>query len=896
MNLEAIESVDITQEVKGSYLDYAMSVIVSRALPDVRDGLKPVHRRILYSMYMSGFMHNRPHKKSARTVGDVIGKYHPHGETAIYDALVRMAQGFSLRIPLIDGQGNFGSIDGDDAASIRYTEARLAKISDFLLKDIALGTVNFRPNYDNSEKEPEVLPALVPNLLLNGSGGIAVGMATNIPPHNLGQLVDACCLYVDNPDVSVDELIDVLEGPDFPTQGVVIGINNLRKAYKTGRGVIMIKGKTEIENYGERQAIVITEIPYAVNKAKMVEKIGELIKEGRIVGVSDLRDESDRSGIRVVVELKRDTIAEVVVKQLYTYTPLQVSYGMNMLALDNNMPKLMNLREIIGSFIDFRKEVVHRRTTFLLIEARHKGEILLGLLLAVSNIDELVRTIKLSKDYTEAKERLMLMKWNTETVTEFLRHIFPDHEYGAQLQLSATQAKAILDMRIARLTGLESQKIIYDLRALVVEIAEYEGILSSAEKLLSILKEELVCLRKEFNSPRLTLIQKFEEKDLSEEDLIPEEEMVVTFTMSGYVKRLSLDTYRAQRRGGKGKLATNVQEDDAITNIIVGSTHAKLLFFSTTGQVYKLKLHELPLASLQAKGKPIANLLPLASGESIADVLSFSVKNLSKEDVCIVFVTQKGKIRKNMLSDFEYIPSNGKMAIRLEDDDRLISVQLCSLDDQIMLATAKGKCIRFCSDAVRVFKSRSSDGVRGIKLAKDDKVVSKAILSCGSYSQQERNAYLTIPFKQRSKLLSDQGDLSVMKVVEKMGITDMISLSKISDMARDDVFLLSVTEKGYGKCSSCFEYRTANRGGSGVANLAVSATTGDVVGVVLVKDLAEAELMLITDLGRVIRCKLDNVRVTGRNTRGVILVKTRKNERVVSVALIHNAIDVDQIE
>lgn len=880
MQGSSVVAVDITEEVQNSYLDYAMSVIVSRALPDVRDGLKPVHRRILYSMYASGFLHDKPYKKSARTIGDVVGKYHPHGDAAVYDSLVRMAQSFSMRIPLIDGQGNFGSIDGDPPAAMRYTEARLAKISSKLLEDIQLNTVDFKSNYDGSEQEPVVLPSLLPNLLLNGSGGIAVGMATNIPPHNLAQLVNACCLYIEDENVSIENLIEAIEGPDFPTQGSVVGIANLHKAYKTGRGIITIKGKAEIEErHARHQSVVVTEIPYAVNKSRLIERIAELVKEGRIDGISDLRDESDSSGIRVVLELKRDAVASVVLNQLYSYSQLKVSYGINMLALDKGIPKLMNLKEMIAAFINFRREVIYRRTEFLLAEAKRRGEILVALLMAIGDVDRIVKIIKESKDAAAAKEQLMSIAWHD--VGEFAE-LWPTEAQEGKFYFSETQAKAILDMRLARLTALEKGKIQQELASIVAKIKEYGLILSSRAKLMELLRGELLSVKEEFGTPRLTRISPDEEGELEEDDLIPEEEMVVTFTITGYVKRVQLSSYTAQRRGGKGRLGLQMVEDDAISNIIVGSTHADLLFFSDLGQVYKIKLHKLPLSSIQSKGRPIANLLPIGRNERINNILVLPRDKTKLGSLDVVFSTASGQVRRNKLSDFDYIPSNGKIAIRLEDGDKLVSVRFSESDKDILLATAEGKCIRFSIDDLRVFKSRSSDGVRGLKLSSSDKVVGQAIVSGGKYSQEERELYLSVPLEHRLKFKFGSQDLNIVQAIRKREL----DLELIGRMAQEEEFVLSVTENGYGKCTSAYEYRRANRGGSGVLNFAISNRVGRVVALELISCSSDEELMLITDMGKVIRCKVDEIRVTGRNTSGVILVKMQKGEKVVSVALI----------
>lgn len=879
---QTVISIGIEDEMKRSYMDYAMSVIVSRAIPDVRDGLKPVHRRILYSMYESGFYANKPYKKSARIVGDVIGKYHPHGDTAVYDSLVRMAQDFSLRVPLIDGQGNFGSMDGDSAAAMRYTESRLAKISHTLLEDIDKETVDFQANYDGSESEPKVIPAMFPNLLVNGTGGIAVGMATNIPPHNLGEIIDACVLYIDNNNIDISELISVVKGPDFPTGGIILGSSGIQSAYLTGRGSVVFRGKCEIEDNNNRQAIIISEMPYMVNKAKLVEKIADLVHEKKIEGISDLRDESNKDGVRVVIEIKRDAVAEVVLNQLYSFTQLQTSFGVIMLALDEGMPKVMNLKEVISAFVKFREVVITRRTIFLLNKARDKSHILLGIRIAVSNIDEIIRIIKSASNPNDAKDQLMEKSWSCSDIANLIKLVDDKAIIGAdgKIHLTEAQAKAILEMRLQRLTAMEKDKLEADLAELSKEITEYIDILSSREKLLSILKSELLKVREDYATPRLTeIIQSDFEYDM--EDLIQKEDMVVTVTLSGYIKRVPLATYRAQKRGGKGRSGLSMRDEDILTQLFVGNTHTPMLFFSNIGQVYSLKLYKLPLGNPQSKGRPIVNLLPLKEGEVINNIMPMPENQEEWDNMHIMFATSKGNIRRNDLSDFKKIQSNGKIAIRLDEGDSLVNVMACSEDDHILLASRQGKAVRFPVNAVRVFRSRTSDGVRGMKLADGDKVISMTILHGIKASMEEREAYLTIPVEKRLEIAKGDQEFTA----EELGVS--LSNEEIIELAKAEEFILTISENGFGKRTSAYHYRITNRGGSGIVNMVLSAKTGDVVASMPAN--MNDEIMLITNNGKLIRCKLDSVRITGRSTSGVILFKTEKDERVVSASLIAEA-------
>lgn len=871
--------ISIEDEMKSSYMDYAMSVIVSRAIPDVRDGLKPVHRRILYSMHEGGYISSRAHKKSARIVGDVIGKYHPHGDTAVYDSLVRMAQSFSLRVPLVDGQGNFGSMDGDSAAAMRYTESRLAKVSHTILEDIDKETVSFLPNYDGSESEPSVLPARFPNLLVNGTGGIAVGMATNIPPHNLGEVIDAACAYVDNNDIELTELISYVKGPDFPTGGIILGTNGIQSAYLTGRGSIMFRGRCNIEDNNGRDSIIITEMPYMVNKAKLVEKIADLVREKRVEGISDLRDESNKDGVRVVIEVKRDAVADVILNQLYTYTQLQTSFGVIMLALDDGMPKVMNLKEVIGSFVRFREVVITKRTIYLLNKARDKAHILLGIRIAVSNIDEVIRIIRGASNPSAAKEQLMEKAWDCSSIISLIKLVDDKANITSDgtIHLSEAQAKAILEMRLQRLTAMEKDKLEQDLAGLTEEITEFVSILSSRDKLLSLLKAEMIEVRDEFTTPRQTeIIEGNFNQDI--EDLIQKEEMVVTVTLSGYIKRVPLATYRAQKRGGKGRSGLSMRDEDITTKLFVGNTHTPLLFFSNKGQVYSLKLYKLPLGNPQSKGRPIINILPLEKGENITNVMPMPESQDEWDNMHIMFATAKGNIRRNDLSDFKKIQSNGKIAIRMDDDDSLVNVMACNEDDNVLLASRMGKAIRFPVDAIRVFKSRTSDGVRGMRLADKDRVISMTILNGIKSSIEEREAYLSIPFDQRIEISNGNHDF------EPKDFDLELSKEQIIEMAESEEFILTVAENGFGKRTSSYHYRITNRGGSGIVNMVLSDKTGQVVAS-MPADMND-ELMLITNNGKLIRCKLDTVRVTGRSTSGVILFKTDKGENVVSASLI----------
>lgn len=875
--------VSLTDEMRRSYLDYSMSVIVSRALPDLRDGLKPVHRRVLYAMKDAGYTHNKQYRKCARIVGDVIGKYHPHGESAVYDSLVRMAQNFSLRITLIDGQGNFGSIDGDNPAAMRYTEARLDKSADLLLADINYDTVDFKKNYDASEEEPEVLPAMFPNILVNGSGGIAVGMATNIPPHNLNEVIDACLAYIDNHNISNDELINIVTGPDFPTAGIIVGSANIKNAYRTGRGIITLRGRTEIEQNGNRESIIITEIPYMVNKAKMIEKIAELVKEEKIVGISDLRDESNKEGIRVVIELKKDACAAVITNQLHSYTPLQTSFGINMVVLDGGIPKLMNLREIIASFISFRHQVITRRTNFLLAQARAEAHILIGLQVAIDNIDLVIEIIRSSQDYADAKQKLSDYVWNVEKILPWLVATQSEYnELNNTYQLTEKQVKAILDMRIHKLTALEHTKISQELQSLMSDISNYLSILSSKAVLFDLMKKEMQETKTAFGTNRLTEIdENFEECEV--EDLIPKEDMVVICTLSGYIKRVPLSSYRTQKRGGRGKNTVSAAHEDVPTQVFVGNTHSPMLFFSSSGQVYGLKLYKLPQGTPQTKGRAIVNLLPyLKQNETINNILLLPDNVDELENLNIVFATSKGYIRRNSLDDFRKINANGKIAIKLDETDRLVNVCLCHENDHVFISTEQGKSIRFPVADLRVFRSRSSEGVIGIKMRGSDKVISMMILSGHECDIKQREEYLDISYRDRIQIAS--GDIELLRNYQFKHLSNDEAVA----LAKDEEFILSVTRNGYGKCSSAYEYRVTNRSGMGITNMNISSKTGNLMQVFMFKAM-DQDLMLITSGGKLLRVSIADMRILGRDTSGVMMCRLNNDEHVIGAALIESS-------
>lgn len=878
-----VKPISIIDEMQRSYLDYAMSVIVSRALPDVRDGLKPVHRRILYSMHENGYDWNKPYKKSARIVGDVIGKYHPHGDSAIYDSMVRMAQDWSLRLPLIDGQGNFGSIDGDKAAAYRYTEARLAKAAHEILSDIEKDTVDFKDNYDGSEQEPTVLPTRFPNLLVNGGGGIAVGMATNIPPHNLGEVIDACLRLIEEPGTPLSELMEIMPGPDFPTGALILGRSGIRSAYETGRGSVLMRGKVHEETLrGDRSALVVTEIPYQVNKANMVEKIAELVRDKKVEGISDIRDESDRDGYRVVVELKRDAVADVVLNQLYRFTPLQTSFGCNFVALNGGKPEQLNLIDMLKAFITFREEVVTRRTKFLLNKARIRAHVLVGLAIAVANIDEVIALIRKAPDPATARAQLMERNWPAKDIAPLVELIDdPRHRLNddGTYNLSEEQARAILDLRLQRLTALGRDEIGDELKAIADEIIDYLDILSSRVRVMKIISDELLEVKEEFSTPRRTEIMDggF---DMEDEDLIAREDMVVTVSHHGYVKRVPLETYRAQRRGGKGRSGMSTKDEDFVTRVFVANTHTPMLFFSTRGIAYKLKVWKLPLAAPQARGKALINILPLEQGESITTILPLPEDEESWENLDIMFATTRGTVRRNKLSDFQLVNRNGKIAMKLEDGDGIVGVETCTEDATVLLTSSKGQAIRFPVTDIRVFAGRNSVGVRGINLADGDHVISMTILNPSKAEAWERTAYL----KRRRAMMAaeedDEVEVTADEPEEELG-DQHLSEERYVQMGASEQFILTLSDKGFGKRSSSHEYRVSGRGGKGIAAMAVNDRNGSLISSFPVDE--SDEVMLVTDGGQLIRCPVRDIRIAGRSTQGVTVFKTADDEKVVSV-------------
>lgn len=881
-----IEPVNIIEEMQRSYLDYAMSVIVSRALPDVRDGLKPVHRRILHAMNMMGLSYNKAYRKSAGVVGEVMGKYHPHGDASIYDALVRMAQDFSLRVPLIDGQGNFGSIDGDPPAAMRYTECRLQKVSDSLLFDIDKDTVDFQDNYDGREQEPIVLPARFPNLLVNGSGGIAVGMATNIPPHNLGEVIDGCVALIDNPAITLDEMIKIIPGPDFPTGGIILGRAGIRSAYETGRGSLIMRAKVEIEEIrNDRQAIIVSEIPYQVNKATMVEKIAELVRDKRIEGISDLRDESDREGYRVVIELKRDAVADVVLNQLYRYTPLQTSFGCNMVALNGGKPAQLNLLDMLRAFVAFREEVVSRRTKYLLRKARERAHVLVGLAIAVANIDEVIALIRKAPDPQTARDQLMTRRWPAAQVAPLIqliddpRHIIhEDNTYN----LSEEQARAILELRLQRLTALGRDEIADELNKIGVEIADYLDILSSRVRVMTIVKDEMIALRDEFATPRLTSFG-LGGAEMDDEDLIAREDMVVTVSHGGYIKRVPLNTYRAQRRGGKGRSGMSTKDEDFVTRLFVANTHAPVLFFSSRGIVYKEKVWRLPMGNPQSRGKALINMLPLQQGERITTIMPLPEDEASWSELDVMFATTRGTVRRNKLSDFVQVNRNGKIAMKLDDEgDQILSVDTCTENDDVVLTTADGQCIRFPVVDVRVFAGRNSIGVRGINLADGDKVISMAILEHVEATPAERTAFIKRAIAERRAAGNDSEEVVIADDEENTTDTEL-SDERYEELAAHEQTVLTVSEFGYGKRSSSYEFRISGRGGKGIRATDPSKTAeiGKLVAAFPVN--AQDQIMLVSDGGQLIRVPVEGIRIAGRSTKGVTIFHTADNEKVVSV-------------
>ncbi|WP_345890832.1 DNA gyrase subunit A [Devosia oryzisoli] len=889
-----IAPIYITDEMRKSYLDYAMSVIVSRALPDVRDGLKPVHRRILFSMSENGYEYNKPFRKSARVVGDVIGKYHPHGDSAVYMALVRMAQTFSMGEMLVEGQGNFGSVDGDMPAAMRYTEVRMQRITNSLLDDLDKDTVDFRENYDGSEKEPTVLPARFPNMLVNGGGGIAVGMATNVPTHNLSETIGACLLLLDNPDATTEELMEVLPGPDFPTGGIILGRAGIRQAYETGRGSVVVRGRSSIEEVRkEREAIVITEIPYQVNKASMVEKIAELVRDKRIEGIADLRDESSREGMRVVVEVKRDALPDVVLNQLYRFTPLQSSFGCNFVALNGGKPELMNLKQILSAFLAFREEVVTRRARFLLNKARDRAHILVGLAVAVANIDEVIALIRTAPDPATAREQLMTRRWPAADVAPLIRLIDdPRHRINddGTFNLSEEQARAILELRLARLTALGRDEIGDELNGLGSEIEDYLDILRSRERVRTIIREELEAIREQFGRPRQTEISD-SVGDFDDEDLIAREDMVVTVSHAGYIKRVPLSTYRAQNRGGKGRSGMTTREEDFVARLFVANTHTPVLFFTSRGIAYKLKVWRLPLAAANARGKALINILPLEQGERITSIMPLPEDETSWGNLDIMFATTRGTVRRNSLADFVEVRQNGKIAMKLDEGDAIVGVDTCTVNNDVLLTTALGQAIRFRADDVRLFKGRDSMGVRGIQLAKDDTVISMAVINHSDATAEERAAYLKMSRAMRGE--ADDGATDEAEVVDG----DLpLPQERYAEMGALEQFILTISENGYGKRTSSHEYRITGRGGKGIVAMAVNKRNGNLVASFPVED--EDQIMLISNGGQTIRLPVGGdkpIRIVGRSSQGVIVFDTAEGEKVVSVERISEP-EAEEIE
>jgi DNA gyrase subunit A len=895
-----IEPISIIEEMQRSYLDYAMSVIVSRALPDVRDGLKPVHRRILYASHESGYHWNRKHVKSARPVSDVMGKYHPHGDASIYDALVRMAQDWSMRVPLIDGQGNFGSIDGDPPAAMRYTEARLTKVAHELLEDIDKDTVDFQDNYDGTDSEPKVLPARFPNLLVNGSGGIAVGMATNIPPHNLGEICNAAIAVIDNPAIDLPELMEIVPGPDFPTGGIILGRSGIYNAYSMGRGSIVMRGKVHVEeSRGDREAIIVTEVPYQVNKATMMEKMAELVRDKRIEGISDIRDESDRQGYRVVIELKRDAVADVVLNQLYRYTPLQTSFGANVVALNGGKPEVMTLVDMLKAFVTFREEVVSRRTKFLLKKARERAHVLVGLAIAVANIDEVIKLIRRAPDPTTAREQLMERRWPAGDVESLILLIDdPRHRINddGTYNLSEEQARAILALQLSRLTALGRDEIGDELGKIGEEIKDFLDILASRARIQQMIKDELAAVRDEFGTPRRTEITDGG-ADMEDEDLIQREDMVVTVTHEGYIKRVPLSLYRAQARGGKGRSGMSTKEEDFVTRLFVANTHTPILFFSSRGIVYKEKVWRLPIGNPQSRGKFLRNMLPLEEGDRITAILPLPDES-EWDKLHVMFATTRGTVRRNELSDFADVKRNGKIAMKFDEEgDAILAVETCTENDDVLLTADSGQCIRFPVSDVRVFAGRSSQGVRGISMGDSDRAISMTIIEHVEATPAERAAYLKRATAERRAAMAEdaEGEDDIALTNEEVGEETDISEDRYEFLKAHEQFVLTVTEYGYGKRSSSYDFRVIGRGGKGIRATDVSKV--DEIGRLIAAFPVggDDQIMLVSDGGTVIRVPVGGIRIASRATKGVTIFNTAEGEKVVSVERISEP-DGDEAE
>ena len=879
-----IAPIAIEAELKRSYLDYAMSVIVSRALPDVRDGLKPVHRRIIYAMHEEGRTSEKKYVKSANIVGDVMGRYHPHGDSAIYDALVRMAQPFSMRLMLVDGQGNFGSVDGDPPAAMRYTESRMTKAAEALIEDIDKDTVDFQDNYDGARQEPTVLPARIPNLLVNGAGGIAVGMATNIPPHNLGEVVDACIALLDDPDVSDDALLDIVPGPDFPTGGEIMGRTAPRNALRDGRGSVMVRGKASIEEIRSgREAIIVTELPYQVNKQTLIERMAEMVREKRLEGIADIRDESSREGMRMVIELKRDAPGDVVLNQLYRWTALQSSFGVNMLALNHGRPEQMGLRPMLEAFLDFREVVVVRRIKFELAKARDRGHVLVGLATAVANIDEVIHIIRSSADPSEARERLQAKPWPVGDMIALVELIADPRSVvidGDKLRLTDEQARAILALTLSRLTGLGRDEIMEEARELARVIQGHLTLLSDRRNILALIREDLLAVKDQFATPRRTVIGEGD-GEMEDEDLIPREEMVVTVTHTGYVKRVALNAYRTQHRGGKGRSGVAMKDEDAVVGVFSASTHAPVLFFATNGKAYKLKVWRLPLGGPTSRGKAFVNLLPIEPGDTIMNVLPLPEDEATWGDYDIMFATKSGDVRRNKLSDFATVNRAGKIAMKLEDGDSMVGVDLCTAEDDILLTTALGRAIRFKADDVRVFKGRDSTGVRGIRLQDGDEVISMAVLGRVDATPEERAAYVKHANAMR-RAAGEEDDAHVPDADDEAVAEAALSIERIAELGAAEQFILTITDTGFGKRSSAHEYRRTGRGGQGLTAHGLGGRAGDRLAAAFPVEEGD-ELLLVTSGGQMIRTPVDQVRIVGRASQGVTIFRTADGEKVVSV-------------
>jgi len=895
---EGISPISITAEMSSSYLDYAMSVIVSRAIPDVRDGLKPVHRRVLYAMHESGYTHDKKYRKCARVVGDVMGKYHPHGDLAIYDALVRLAQDFSMSLPLLDGQGNFGSVDGDRAAAMRYTEVRMDRSAEALLADIGKNTVDFQDNYDGGESEPTVLPARFPNMLVNGASGIAVGMATNIPPHNLGEVVDATLAMMERPDISMDELLEIVPGPDFPTGGEIIGRMGSRSGLSEAKGSVVVRAKCTIEEIRKnRTAIIVHEIPYQVNKSNLIEKIAEHVRDKRIEGISDLRDESDRTGMRIVIEIKRDANAEVVLNQLYRYSQLQSRFGVNMLALDKGRPRQMNLRDMLEAFIEFRIEVIARRCRFDLAKSRDRAHVLVALAVAVANIDEVIALIRKAPDPATARAALRARSWPAKQMGSLVQLIADPRSHlddNGDIELTEEQARAILELRLSRLTALGGDEIGDEAKKISEAIAELLSILRSRERVMEIIRQELLESREQFAVPRRTIFIEGE-LDVDDESLIPRAQMVVTITAQGYAKRTPLDVYREQRRGGTGRAGMTTKDEDFVTKIFVASTHAPILCFSSSGMVYTLKVWRLPQGDPRTKGKALVNLLPLDPGETITSILVLPEDQESWRELDVMFATRSGGIRRNKLSDFSNVMRNGKIAMKPGEGDGILAVEPCSPADDVLLTTKMGKCIRFPVDVVRVFVGRTSTGVRGIRLADGDEVISMAILRHVDIVPAEARAYL----KHASAARRGEGEVEDDQIVEteEDGEEADLSVERIAELADGEQFVFTMSDNGYGKRSSAYEYRVSGRGGKGLKahNLAL----GKMKNASLAASFAVEDkdgLMMVTDGGQLIRIPINGIRIAGRATAGVTIIRLRDTETVVSVQRVVDTEDDEEVE